>query len=88
MTKLNVITNPLPSHLKGNVNAICTMEERIPDFTSPSFPWKAMLRALAQESHIILENIGTLGFNSEVCSFYHNRNQHALFDWRVLMAQV
>ena len=25
--------------------------------------WKAMLWALAQESHIILENIGTLGFD-------------------------
>ena len=43
----NVITNPLPPHQEGNVNAISTMEERILDFSSPSFPWKAMLRALA-----------------------------------------
>ena len=40
---LNVITNLLPPHQEGNVNAISTMEERIPDFSSPSFPWKAML---------------------------------------------
>ena len=44
---LNVITNPLPPHSEGNVNVISIMEERIPDFSSPSFPWKAMLRALA-----------------------------------------
>ena len=40
---LNVITNPLPPHQEGYVNAISILEERIPDFTSPSFPWKAML---------------------------------------------
>ena len=61
--KLNVITNPLPPHQEGCVNAISILEERIPDFTSPSFPWKAMLWALAQESHVVLENIGALGFD-------------------------
>ena len=35
---LNVITNPLPPHSEGNVNVISIMEERIPDFSSPSFP--------------------------------------------------
>ena len=39
----NIITNPLPPHQEGNVNAIITVEERVPDFSSPSFPWKAML---------------------------------------------
>ena len=38
----NIITNPLPSHQEGNVNATITMEERVPDFSSPSFPLKAM----------------------------------------------
>ena len=40
---LNIITNPLPPHQEGNVNAIITVEERVLDFSSPSFPWKAML---------------------------------------------
>lgn len=39
----NVITNPQPPHPEGNVNAISTVEERIPDFSSPSFSWKATL---------------------------------------------
>ena len=65
--KPNVITNPLPPHQEGNVNAISIVEERIPNFSSSSFPWKAMLWALAQESHIILKNIGALGFDWEVC---------------------
>ena len=65
--KPNVITNPLPPHQEGNVNVISIVEERIPDFSSSSFPWKAMLWALAQESHIILENIGAPGFDWEVC---------------------
>ena len=64
--KPNVITNPLPPHQEGNVNAISIVEERIPNFSSISFLWKAMLWALAQESHIILENIGALGFDWEV----------------------
>ena len=40
---LNVIANPLPSHPKRNVSSISTVEERIQDFSSLSFPWKAML---------------------------------------------
>ncbi|KAL0001494.1 hypothetical protein SO802_015275 [Lithocarpus litseifolius] len=59
----NIITNPLPPHQERNINAISIMEERIPDFSSPSIPWKSMLRALAQESHIVLENIGAPGFD-------------------------
>ena len=42
----NIITNPLPPHQEGNMNAIITVEGRVPDFFSPTFPWKAMLRAL------------------------------------------
>lgn len=57
MVGLNVITNPLYSHLKGNMDAISIVKERIPNFSSPSFPWKAMLQALAQESHIVLTNM-------------------------------
>ena len=36
--KPNVITNPLPPHQEGNVNALSIVEERIPDFSSSSFP--------------------------------------------------
>ena len=39
----NIITNPLAPNQEGNMNVIITMEERVPDFSSPSFPWKAML---------------------------------------------
>ena len=85
-TRPNVITNPLPPHSKGNVNAISTVEEMILDFSSPSFPWKAILWALAQESHIVLENIGAPGFNWEACSFCDNKDRHALFDCTVLKA--
>ena len=61
---LNIITNPLPPHKEGNVNAaIIIVEERISDFSSPSFLWKAMLRALVQESHLDLKGIRTLGFD-------------------------
>ena len=59
----NVISNPLPPHPKENMNTISIVEERIPNFSSPSFPWKAMLRALAQESQLVLENIRAPGFN-------------------------
>ncbi|KAL0008549.1 hypothetical protein SO802_010051 [Lithocarpus litseifolius] len=52
---LNIITNPLPPHQEGNVNAIIIVEERVPNFSSSSFPWKAMLRALVQESHLDLK---------------------------------
>ena len=64
------------------------MEERILDFSSPSFPLKAMLWALARESHIVLDNIRALGFDWEVCSFYHSKDQHALFGCRVLQAEI
>ena len=47
-----------------------------------------MLQALASESHILLENIGALGFDWEICSFYDNGDRPALFDCRMLMAQV
>ena len=47
MVGSNVITNPLPPYPKGNVNAISIVEERILDFSSPSFLWKAMLWAHA-----------------------------------------
>ena len=63
MVGLNVITNPLPSHQERNVNVISIVEERILDFSSISFPWTAMLWALAKESHIVLENIVALGFD-------------------------
>ncbi|KAK9997875.1 hypothetical protein SO802_017478 [Lithocarpus litseifolius] len=52
---LNIITNPLPPYQEGNVNAIITVEEKVPDFSSSSFPWKAMLRTLVQESHLDLK---------------------------------
>ena len=39
----NIITNLLPPHQERNVNAIITVEERVPNFSSLSFPWKAML---------------------------------------------
>ena len=65
--KPNVITNLLPPHQEGNINAISIVEERIPDFSSSSFPSKAMLWALAQESQIILKNIRAPGFDWEAC---------------------
>ena len=82
----NVITNPLPTHSVGNVNAISTVEERIPNFSSPSFSWKTVLRALAQKSHIVLENIGAPRFDWEICSFYDSGDRHTLFDCKVLKA--
>ena len=60
--KPNVITNPLLPHTEENENAISTVEEKSPNFSSPLSLWKAMLWALAQESHIVLENIRALGF--------------------------
>ena len=70
------------------MNAIITMEERVSDFSSLSFPWKAMLRALVQESHLDLKGMGTLGFDWGICSFCDNGDMHAQFDCRVLRAQV
>ena len=57
------MTNPLTPHQEGNVNAIFIMKERILDFSSPSFPLKVVLWALAQESHIVLENVRALRFD-------------------------
>ncbi|XP_030923138.1 uncharacterized protein LOC115950024 [Quercus lobata] len=54
-TALNIITNPLPPHQDGNVNSIIIVKERVLDFSSSSFLWKAMLRALVQESHLDLK---------------------------------
>ena len=76
----NMITNPLPPHQEGNVNAIITVEEKVPDFSSSSFPWKAMLRALVQKSHLDLKGIGTLEFDLGICSFCDSEDSHALFD--------
>ena len=86
--ELNVITNHLPPYSEGNVNAISTVKERIPNSSPPSFPWKTMLRALAWESYIVLKNIGALSFDWEVCSFYDSENKQTLFNCRVLKAQV
>ncbi|KAL0011336.1 hypothetical protein SO802_006444 [Lithocarpus litseifolius] len=71
-----VITNPLPPHQEGNVNVISRVEERILDFSSPSLPWKATLRTLAQESHITLEDIGASGFDWEINSFCDSGDRH------------
>ena len=62
-TALNIVTDPLPPHQEGNVNAIITMEEKVLDFSSPSFPWKSMLQALVQERQLDLKDMGTLGFD-------------------------
>ena len=70
------------------MNAISTMEDKILDFSSHPFPWKAMLRALAKERLIALENIGAPGFDWEVCSVCNSGNRHALFDCKMLRAQV
>ena len=83
MARPNVITNLLSPHQEENVNAISIMEDRIPDFSSPSFPWKAMLRASAQESHIVLKHIETPSFDWGVFSFCESGDQHALCDCRV-----
>ena len=85
---LNAMTNPLTPHQEGNVNAIFIMKERILDFSSPSFPLKAVLWALAQESHIVLENVRALRFDQEICTFCHSGDRHTLFNCRVLMEQV
>ena len=59
----NIITNLLPPQQEANVNAIITVEERILDFSSLSFPWKAMLQDLVQESHLDLKGIGNPGLD-------------------------
>ena len=85
---LNIITNPLPPYQEGNMNVIIRVEEKVLDFSSPSFPWKAMLRALVQESYLDLKGIGTLGFDWEICSFCDSGDRPALFDCKVIRAQV
>ena len=84
MVAPNIITNPLPPHQEGNVNAIITVEERVSDFSSPSFPWKAMLQALVQQSHLDHKGIGIPGFDWGICSFYDIEDTHAMFDCKVL----
>ncbi|KAL0009860.1 hypothetical protein SO802_004968 [Lithocarpus litseifolius] len=68
---------------EGNVNAIITVKERVSDVSSPSFPWKAMLLALVQESHLDLKGMGNLGFDWGIF-FCDNEDSHALFDCKVL----
>ena len=68
------------------MNALITVEERVPDLSSPSFPWKAMLQALVQESHLDLKGMGTLGFNWGICLFCDSEDSHALFDCKALRA--
>ena len=87
-TAPNIITNPLPPHQEGNVNAITTVEERTPNFSSLSFPWKAILQAFVQESHLDLRGMWTPGFDWVICSFCDSENSHALFDYKVLQKQV
>ena len=70
------------------MNAIITVEERVSNFSSPSFPWNAMLRALVQVGHLDLKGIGTSGFDWGIYSFCDNEDQRALFDSRVLQSQV
>ena len=84
----NIITNPLPPHQEGNVNAIITVGERVLDFCSPSFPWKSMLQTLVQKRHLDLKGMGTLGFDWGICLFYKSEDSYALFDCKVLRAQV
>ena len=75
---LNIITKRLPPYL----------EERVPDFSLPSFPWKTLFQALVQESHLDLEGIGTPEFDWGIYSFCDCRDKHALFDCKVLLAQI
>jgi len=56
VTSTYTTLNAQPYHLEGNVNAISIVDESIPDFSSPSLPWKAMFWALAQESHCFGEH--------------------------------
>ena len=43
-----------------------------------------MLRALVQESHLDLKDIGTPGCDWGICSFCDSEDRHALFDCKVL----
>ena len=70
------------------MNAIINVEERVLDFSLPSFSWKAMLCALVQESHLDLKGMETLRFDWGIYSFCDGKDTHALFDCRVLRAQV
>ncbi|KAK9997910.1 hypothetical protein SO802_017513 [Lithocarpus litseifolius] len=81
----NILTNPLPPHREGNVNAIIVVEERVLDFSSPTFPWKAMLRALVRDSHLDLKGMGTPGFDWGICSFCDHKDSYALFDFQVTL---
>ena len=70
------------------MNAIIIVEEKVSDFPPLFSPWKAMLRALVQESHLNLKGIGTPRFDWGTYSFCDNEDRHALFDCKVLRAQV
>ena len=70
------------------MNAIIIVEERVPDFSSPLFPWKAMLLAMVQESHIDLKGMGILGFDWGICLFCDSEDSHALLDCKVVQAKV
>ena len=47
-----------------------------------------MLWALVQKSHLDLKGMGTPGFDWWIYSFCDNEDSHALFDCKVLRAQV
>ena len=74
--------------MEGNVNTIITVEERVPDFSSPLFPWKPLLQALFQESHLDLEGIGTMRFDWGIYSFCDSGDRYALFNCKLFQAQV
>ena len=65
------------------MKAIIIVEERVPDFSSPSFSWKAMLQALAQESHLDLKGMGIPRFDWEIYSFCDSEDSHVLFDYKM-----
>ena len=79
----NIITNPLPSHQEGIVNAIIIVEERVLDFYSLPFLGKALFQALVEESHLDLKGIETLIFDWGICSFCDSGERHASFDCKV-----
>jgi len=47
-----------------------------------------MLQALVQESHLDLKGMGTLRFDWGICSFCDGEDNHTLFNYKVLRAQV
>ena len=47
-----------------------------------------MLQTLVQKRHLDLKGMGTLGFDWGICLFYESEDSYALFDCKVLRAQV